>query len=115
MFDYGEENLIRYKSKTPPEYKLANVRTAVHLYRGADDLFTSMIVSENKTLIKFLKEIFLPGCQTFEERLAKRSMLSQRSKLESSRFCLRQKRAESIVRRYFEIIRDGEIKVLLMF
>lgn len=38
-YDYGsaEENMKRYKSKTPPFYNLSNIETPVHLLVGNTD------------------------------------------------------------------------------
>jgi pimeloyl-ACP methyl ester carboxylesterase len=37
QFDHGKENLARYDSPHPPEYKLHNVTAPIHLYSASED------------------------------------------------------------------------------
>lgn len=45
LFDYKNKNLMRYNSKTPPEYQLSNVIAPLHLYHASQDLFITTKVS----------------------------------------------------------------------
>lgn len=43
-YDYLEQNSMHYNSSTPPEYQLSNVKAAMYLYHGTEDLLIAKMV-----------------------------------------------------------------------
>ena len=61
-YDYLEQNLKHYNSTTPPEYQLSNVKAAMYLYHGTEDLLIGKLVRIAKMNKKQNNCILSTGC-----------------------------------------------------
>ena len=43
-YDYMEQNFKYYNSSTPPDYQLSNVKAAIYIYLGTEDLLIGQLV-----------------------------------------------------------------------